>query len=88
MKRKTKITALALGFAAALGLGLTYEPWLEYRHQKQQREMAEQDLQNARAERAEYLEEKARYSTNAGREELARKRGYRKPGEVLLDTTR
>ena len=88
MNRKVKIAAIAIGLAAVAGLMASYEPWLEYRHQRAMEEAARRDLAQARGELAEHLKLDAKYSTSAGREEEARNRGYRRPGEVPLEQIR
>jgi hypothetical protein len=74
-------TALWVLFAVALGLGLSYKPWQEYQQHKLKRDAAVKEMKEVETERVEAIRKRAKYDSVAGREELAREWGYKKPGE-------
>ena len=87
MKRRTVWTLCVVVAAIATGLALSWGPWWDYREQSLKRQQALAEKREAQAERAELLGQKARYETPVGKEELARSRGYVRPGEVPLEVT-
>ena len=87
MNRTTLRIVLAV-LAAGAAIGLSLRPWQTARDQKQQAHRARAELRKAESERAEMLRKEARFESPAGREEMARERGYRPPGEKPLEVGR
>jgi len=81
MSKNPLRTMLWVVFAIALGLGLSYKPWQEYQQHKHERDAAVAEMKKVEAERVETIRKRAKYDSVAGREELAREWGYKKPGE-------
>jgi len=87
MKPTTLRIVLAL-IAAGAAIGLSLKPWQTARDQKQRAEQARAELRKAEADSADMLRKEARFESPAGREEMARERGYRPPGEKPLEVGR
>ena len=87
MNRTGIVVAVAM---AALGAGLycSRKPWQELRVQDAKTQAAVGDMKKAQAEKAEIVGKLSRLQNPAGREALARERGYRRPGETSLDERR
>jgi cell division protein FtsB len=81
MRKAALILSLAF-LAACIGVALSYRPWSRYLQQRQDTQKAVAEMRDAEERRAELLREEARYSSSLGREELARKHGYVRPGEA------
>jgi len=75
---------IALG-GIALGAYLSRDTWQVYRAQRADANVANAKMREAERTRAELLRQEARLDSAAGREELARKNGYLKPGEVPIE---
>lgn len=85
MGRRFVWNALFLTLAVAFGVLLSLKPWEQYREQRQETDEAVSQMRDAERERADLIRERMRYESPAGREQLARERGYRRPGEQSLD---
>ncbi len=70
------------------GAWMSQKPWKEMREQRAQAHAADQEMRRVESERNTLVREAARLDTPAGRERLARERGYRKPGESAPDEVR
>jgi hypothetical protein len=70
--------------AVAGGIALSQKPWKVYKEQRKLADEARAEMQVSEARREELVREDAKYKTSIGREELARRKGYRKPGELPL----
>lgn len=84
MKQKTLWNVGLTAAAVAVGLALSAKPWQYYREQKKLAEAATQEMREAESKRTELVRQKAKYESALGREELARKQGYRRPDEQPL----
>ncbi len=71
--------------AASVGAYVAREPWGRYQEERALARRANEEMKKAEAERAQLIEQKARYKSPAGREELLRDSGYTKQGEQPLD---
>lgn len=71
--------------AISIGVALSLRPWQLYLDQRERSQEATADMKAAERERADLIRERNRYESPVGREELARERGYHKPGERPLD---
>ena len=71
--------------AAALGVALSIRPWEEYRDQRMKADEAIRKSKQMQEEMSRLAREKAVIDTAAGKERLARERGYIKPDEVPLN---
>jgi len=76
----TAILAVICGAIAA-----SWKPWEQYNIQRKKRDAATAEMREAEKERAELTKEKARLESPIGKEELARERGFRRPGEIPLE---
>lgn len=74
--------------AVACGVALSLRPWQLYREQRLRSNEAVQQMRQAEAEKVDLLRQEARFASPAGKEELARSRGYSRPGEVQLELNR
>lgn len=85
-RKKLSWTRLAL-YVAAIGMGLylSLPPWRAAREEQQKAAAAAADMRSAERQRAQLEAERAQVEAPIGREELARKRGYRKAGEQPLE---
>jgi hypothetical protein len=68
--------------AVFAGVAVSAKPWQVYREQRKAADEAIAEMQQSESKRESLVREDARLKTSIGREELARKEGYRKPGEV------
>lgn len=84
MNRTGIVVAVALA-AVVAGVYCSRRPWQELRVQNAKTKVAVDDMKEAQAEKAEIVGRLSRLQNPAGREALARERGYRKPGETSLD---
>lgn len=85
MKRRFAWVICVAIAAIATGLALSWRPWWDFREHEVKRQQAVAEKRAAQAERSELLGQKARIETPVGKEELARSRGYVRPGEVPLE---
>lgn len=88
MKRRVILNVLLFVCAVGLGVGLSLEPWRVYLRQKAETTKLTKEMQDAEERRAADLRRASEVESPAGRERTARERGYRKPGEVLLEGVR
>ncbi|HRJ27385.1 MAG TPA: hypothetical protein PLO61_07750 [Fimbriimonadaceae bacterium] len=96
MARKLVWKILFLALAAGAGVLISVKPWIQdadaqgrsvWRQLKLQQERSDRaraDMRAAEKERAELAAERARLESSAGKEALARERGYKRPGETIL----
>lgn len=85
MNRKTWWNLFFALVAVGAGIALSLKPWQVYAKQREQANAALAEMRDAEKNRADLTRLKARYESSVGREELARKQGYTKPGEVAID---
>lgn len=85
--RKAAAVAAGLLLAFAIAAYLSRDTWTLYVDQQTKAKASEARMRAAEEERAKLMNEKARLDTPVGREEAARKLGYRKPGEHSLPPT-
>ncbi len=85
MRRPTFFGSLLVLTALGVGAYMSLKPWQHFRDQRGRRDAAVQDMEQAEAERVALMRQRARYESPAGREELARTRGYRRPAERPLE---
>ncbi len=86
MTRKGMWNWIVVAAAVAAGLALSAKPWRVYVSQKEKAQQAQQDMREAERNRASLTRMKARYESSVGREELARKQGYTRPGENVAES--
>lgn len=84
-RRKGLLNVLFVVVAMATGVALSMKPWKIYGEQRERAEQSQAQMQDAEKNREELTRLKARYENPVGREELARKQGYTKPGEQTVD---
>lgn len=80
------IVVVVVGFAT--GLALSQRPWDELRSQKHQRADTVKEMRKAEVDRADLIAEAARMQNPAGKERVARSRGFYKPGETPVDESK
>lgn len=76
---------LFAGAAVGTGLYLSRGPWEAYRHQRAAADQAQAKMRSAEKERTDLVRESALADSQAGREGIARKHGYLKPGEEKIE---
>ncbi|HEY0867259.1 MAG TPA: hypothetical protein VGE01_07770 [Fimbriimonas sp.] len=74
-------TTVLVVAAVSTGLALSRKPWDIYQKQKQAAVEQRQEMVESEARRAELLRQEAEVRSSVGRERLARKAGFVKPGE-------
>jgi Flp pilus assembly protein TadB len=84
MKRRNRYGVWLVG-ALVVGMASSIPVWREYRHQKEQTRLAKIATLETETTKAKWLEQKARQSDPASREELVRAQGYLKPGEKRVE---
>lgn len=70
--------------AVALGIAFSIKPWRVYVEQRSLARAQELEMERAERGRTRLVEQKARLDSGPGREELARRYGYMKPGEIPI----
>lgn len=76
---------LFVALALATGVALSIKPWQIYGEQRKLADGKAAEMVAAEAGRTKLMEQKARLESATGREEMARKQGYLKPGEQPLE---
>ena len=84
MKRLGFWAGLVL-LAAVVGGALAYKPWSAYLEQRRLSSDEKAAMETAEQKIAESESERAMLESRAGKEEIARKHGYTKPGEKPLE---
>jgi uncharacterized protein YpmB len=80
---KKGFTTLFIAIAAiALGISLSMKPWRVYAKQQAETEQQLHDMKRVEQQHVLDLEQKTQIDSFGGREELARKQGFRKQNEV------
>jgi len=74
--------------AIACGVALSLRPWQLYREQRLRSNEAVHQMRKAESDKVALLRQESRFASPAGKEELARSRGYSRPGEVQLEINR
>jgi hypothetical protein len=85
MKGKLVLNLLFIGAAVTAGVALGLKPWKVYGEQRRNADAYLRDAQKSENDRVELERQKNKYESSLGREELARKNGYKKPNESDLD---
>lgn len=80
--------ALLLVLAAGVGAALSVESWRHYSAQNERAEAAQTEMRLAEAERTRLMRQQTRLESPIGREEGARKLGYRRANERPLEPSR
>ncbi len=73
-----------VGAAVAVGIVLSARTWDAYNDQRVKTDRKQAEMRKAEKEREDLLEQKSKYESPAGREQLARDQGMTKPGEKPL----
>jgi len=85
MWKRASLSVLALVVAVSAGVALSVKPWKDYNEQRAKRDIAVAEMRAAERERAAEIERYQRLQTPFGREEEARKLGYRRPDEKPIE---
>lgn len=85
MARKALLNVVVVVAALGTGLYLSRAPWKAYRQQRSLANAQMREMRDAERQRADLLHEEARVRSSVGREELARKAGFVRPGEERLN---
>lgn len=88
MRKPTLFGSLLVLAALGIGAYLSLKPWQLYSEQRAKRDSAVEDMETAEEERVALMKQRARFENPAGKEELARSRGYRRPNERPLEELR
>lgn len=81
MNSKLVWNLVVVGASVALGVTLSLRPWQVYREQRKIADESIKEMRSAESKKTELTRERSKYETALGREELARKQGYRRPDE-------
>ena len=82
MNSSTK-KGLAFAFCGALvGVGLSIKPWQKLQDERASASKANAEMRAIEKERIELLRNQTKMESAAGREDVARARGYKKPEEI------
>lgn len=79
------VTSIIVASAIGVGVGLSLKPWQVYREQRRLADDAVREMRQAEGKKIELTKQRAKAESSIGREELARKQGYRKPNETPLE---
>ena len=79
-------TALLILLGALAGFALSIKPWELLREEQAQARTAKLEMKQTEKERAELLRQQSKLDSPVGREELVRKRGYKRPDETPWET--
>ncbi|MCC7434940.1 MAG: hypothetical protein IT363_09670 [Methanoregulaceae archaeon] len=82
---KLVVTSIIVVSAIGLGVGLSLKPWQVYREQRKLADDAIREMRTAESKKTELTRQRAQAESSLGREELARKQGYRRPDETPLE---
>ena len=88
MARRRKRFWFEVGFvltALAVGVGFSLKPWRAYGEQRKVRDEYVDEMNRSDARIEELVRQRARAESPLGREELARKQGYRRPNELPIE---
>ena len=84
-RRKSNVGVYALMFLAfAGGVAASLRPWETFRQQKQTQKELQKEVEQAEDNRAQLLQQEAATKSSVAKEEMARRNGYKKPGEEDL----
>jgi len=86
MWKRASFSVLAVVVAVGAGVILSVKPWQSYNVERAKRDIAVDEMRAAEQERAKEIERFQRLQTPFGREEEARKLGYRRPDEKPVET--
>jgi hypothetical protein len=81
MNGKLIFNLVFVGLALAVGIALGMRPWPVYQEQRKNAESLRSEALKSESDRVELERQRNKYETSLGREELARKGGYKKAGE-------
>ncbi len=81
MKSKVMWNFAIAGVAIVTGIMLSLKPWQVYGEQRRLADDAVKEMRGAEAKKTDLTRQRAKYESAIGREELARKQGYRRPDE-------
>lgn len=82
---KLVVTSIIVASAIGLGVGLSLKPWQVYREQRKLADDAIREMRVAESKKTELTRQRAKAESSLGREELARKQGYRRPDETPIE---
>jgi hypothetical protein len=85
MRKRLLWKVVFVALAVSLGLAMSAAPWRLVREHVTEADTRAKEARRAEAERKDLAERKAYLESRPGREEQARKLGYRKPGETPAD---
>jgi hypothetical protein len=86
MLKSVLINLLLAVLAVGAGVVLSQRPWQVYRAQQNATDAQLHRMHLAENQQIADIQLHAKLDTSIGREELARKQGWKKPGEVPLTT--
>ena len=88
IKRRIAVLFICVFAAMSLGVYASRGPWQEFRREKEKSNDAVAEMEKIESRRRDLMDERSRYKSNKGREELARERGYRRPDEEPIEIPR
>ncbi len=84
MKSKVIWNLAIAGTAIVAGIMLSLKPWQVYGEQRRLADDSIKEMRAAEDKKADLTRQRAKYESALGREELARKQGYRRPDETPI----
>ena len=82
MSRNTLLNVAVVVVAAVAGVAASMKPWQVWSEQKAMANDETKEMRESEKRRDDLVRKDAKLKTSIGREELAREKGYLKPGEV------
>jgi len=82
---KLVVNSIIVACAVGVGVGLSLKPWQVYREQRKLADEAIREMKMAEGKKIDLTKQRARAESSLGREELARKQGYRRNDETPLE---
>lgn len=82
---KLVVNSIIVASAIGVGVGLSLKPWQVYREQRKLADEAIREMRVAESKKIELTRQRAKAESSLGREELARKQGYRRADEEPIN---
>lgn len=79
------VSSIIVVSAVGLGVGLSLKPWQVYREQRKLADDAVVEMRQAESKKTALTRKRAQAESSLGREELARKQGYRRADETPIE---
>lgn len=85
MKKGSRTTLAFVLAGLVTGVLFSLGPWKEFQQKRAESDQAVAESQQIAKERSDLIQQSAQLQTPLGREQEARRRGYKKPGERVVE---